>query len=190
MPLPGQLASIPPLPSGGIKTVTPQTTAPSVLQPPEIDDARVDRKNKPFGEQLISENIQMRAQTITRTQLLALKGSDIILAEAPGPGLSIDVEGVSVRINFGTAAYVTTGASLKVFLGASTNGNAVSAELATILAATATSDIIGSPGLATGVITAANAENQALFLGNTGANNFTTGDGTLDVIVTYATLQM
>src|SRR5271166_3297864 len=104
-----QLASIPPLPAGGIN------------QPPLIDDVRVDKKDNPSGDQIISQNTQVRAVTITSAQLLALKGADLQIVEAPGKGYAICLENVALRINFKTAAYTLNAGTLKLYQGPSAN---------------------------------------------------------------------
>jgi len=173
-----QLASLPPLPTGGINSN------------PEIDDVRVDTKDNPYGNQIIAQNVQVRAMTLTAAQLLALKGADIKIVSAPGVGYAINLEDVSLRINFKTAAYTLNAGTLKIYLGPSANGVALTGDLSAILTQIATSDNVGIPALASGVQTQANSENQGLYIGNTGAAQFTVGPGTLDVIVTYTVLQM
>lgn len=177
MPL-GQLAFIPPLPSGGINSA------------PQIDGAVVDTKDNPYGNQIIAENEQIRATTITSAQLLALKGADVNVVDSPGAGYALVIESVSMRQNFKTAAYTLNAGTLKVYLGPSANALPVTADLSAILTQGATSDIIGSPGLVAGPATQANTENQPLVLGNTGAAQFTVGAGTLDVVVVYVIVQM
>jgi len=176
--MPTQLASIPPLPGYGIN------------QPPEIQGAIVDTKTQPRGDQLIGQATQIRALTLTSAQLLALKATDVQLVEAPGVGYVHHLEGVSLRLNFGTVAYTLNAGTLKVYMGASSAGLAQTADLAALLNAGASSVNVGVPALATGVTAKANAENKPLVLGNTGAAEFTLGDGTLDVVVVYSTLQI
>lgn len=176
--MPPQLASLPPIPGYGIN------------QPPEIQGAITDLKDNPRGEQLIGEASQIRAVTLTNAQLLALKGADVLIAEAPGRGYAIIFEGVSVRHNFKTAAFTLNAGNLRIFLGPSANANPVSADLSAVLSAVATSDIIGSPGLATGVLAQALSENLGLFVGNNGTAQYTVGGGTLDVVVYYTVVQM
>jgi hypothetical protein len=177
MPTP-QLASIPGLPGYGFN------------QPPEIIGAITDTKTNPKGDQLVGEATQIRALTLTAAQLLALKGADITVAEAPGAGYALMLEEVSVRINFGTTAYTLNAGTLKLFLGPSANGLALTGDLSAILTQAATSDNVGIPGLASGVAVKANIENQPLVIGNTGAAQYTLGDGTLDVVVSYTVVQM
>jgi len=184
MPPPvGQLASLPPLPSGGFGLA-------GGFYPPEITDCVVDLKDNPRGEQITSESVQIRAVTITSAQLLALKGNDILIVEPPLAGYSIVVQSISLRLNFGGAAYTLNAGTLIPYLGPSANAVPLTADLSAILTAAATSENIGIPALATGVITQAKAEAQGVFLGNQGAAQYTLGNGTLDVIVAFLYVQV
>jgi hypothetical protein len=139
---------------------------------------------------ILAEKTQIVRQVITAAQLLALKGADLQLVQAPGAGLALALEGVSVKINFGGTAYTLNAGNLKVFLGPSANALPVTADLSAILTQGATSDIIGSPAIAAGPATQAQTENQPLVLGNNGTAQFTLGNGTLDVVLMYSVVQM
>jgi hypothetical protein len=160
--------------------------------PPEINGVWVGT----FG-QIIAEANQVRFVTLTAAQLLGLKaGGGLQLAPVPlknilpGAGLALVLDNVSVRVNFKTTAYTLNAGTLKVYLGPPANAVPVSADLSSILTQAATSDLIGSPGLATAAILQALAENVPLYIGNTGAAEFTLGDGTLDIVITYNVVQM
>jgi hypothetical protein len=127
---------------------------------------------------------------ITAAQLLALRGADVTLIPAPVAGLANVVDSISLRINFGTVAYTLNAGTLKVFQGPSANGIALTGDLSALLTQAVSSDNIGVPALATGVQTKVNSEAQPIVLGNTGAAQFTLGDGTLDIVVTYNVVQM
>lgn len=178
MPTPTQLAILLPLPSGGINS------------PPEIPFSIVETKGNPRGDQLIAEAVQLAAVTVTSALLLALKGADVQLVPAPPLGYAIDVIDISLRINFGGTAYTLNAGTLIPYLGPSANGVPLTADLSAILTQGATSDNIGIPALATGVKTQALTEAQGVFLGNQGAAQYTLGNGTLDVVISYLVQQM
>ena len=177
----------------------PGGLAPSA--PPEIEGVIVEGFDSPkgFNNAVKAEKVQVQYNQITSVQLLALKETPIQLfptnptVAGPGAGLSYAVKSVSLRLNWttGGTAYTLNAGTLKVFLGSPlTTGTAVTADLSAILTQTAVSDIVGQPTLTTGVVTQAAAENVALWLGNTGAADYTLGTSTLDVVVEFTVLQM
>lgn len=174
------LASLPALPTGNL------------IDSPVIQGAIVITKPSalPFGQQIIAQSVQMASLTVTKAQLLALKGADILIAPKPGVGLVIDAQTVSVRINFVSPAYTLNAGTLILYQGPSANAIPLTSDLSAILTQTATSDNVGNVALATGIKVQANIENQGLYLGNTGTAQFTLGGGSLDIIVTYLTYQM
>jgi hypothetical protein len=173
-----ELAITPPLPSGGLN------------QPPEIQSVIVGTTANHLGDQIVAEATQVAAQTVTSAKLLALKGADVLLVAAPPAGYALMLENISLRLNFSTPAYTLNAGTLIVYLGPSANAVPLVADLSAILTATATSDNVGIPVLASGVITQVKAEAVGLYLGNTGSAQFTAGAGTLDVILTYTVVQM
>jgi hypothetical protein len=177
VPIP-QLAILLPLPAGGYG------------QYPEIKSPIVDLKDNPRGEQITAQAVQIEATTITSAQLLALKGADVLIINAPPPGYALNVQSISLRFNFNTTAYTLNSGTLKLYLGPSANGIPIVGDLSSILTQSATYDNIGVPTLASGVQTQAHSENVGIYLGNQGSAQFTLGDGTLDVIVSYLQLQM
>lgn len=185
-----QLASIPPLPSGGVKTVTPTTGGASINYPPEIQGVIVDKKDNPYGDQIIAESVQVRAVTLTSAQLLAVfgSGSDITIAEAPGAGYAILPLSVALRINYKTA-YTLNSGTLKLYLGPSANAQPLTADLSGALTQTSTKDSLAIALIATGLVAQANAENQPL-VASIGTASFTGGTSTLDMIVAYLVVQM
>ena len=160
---------------------------------PEIHGAVAISKPGPglaLGSQLIAENVQVASLTVTSAQLLALKGADILIVPKPGPGFAIDLQTLSLRINFVAPAYTLNAGTLKIYQGPSVNNIALTADLSAILTQGGTSDNVGIMAATTGIAIQANVENQGLTLGNTGTAQFTLGGGSLDVILCYLIVQM
>jgi hypothetical protein len=131
---------------------------------------------------------------ITSAQLLALKTTPIQLTPTPATGFIIQLENITLRYVFATAAYTLNAGTLKVFQGPVANAKALVADQAALLTAVANGNIIGIPALAGGTaaspLTDAQALAQPLFLGNDGGANYTVGAGTLEVVLTYDIYQI
>lgn len=127
---------------------------------------------------------------LTSAQLLALKTTPIQLLPNPGANQVIYVEEITLRYLFLTAAYTLNAGTFKLFLGAVANAKAISADQSAILTAVANGSVIGITGLPAGSaatpLTDAQALGQSVFAGNDGAANYTVGAGTLEVVLTYA----
>lgn len=126
---------------------------------------------------------------VSSAQLLALKTTPMQITPTPAAGFFVQLENVSFRYLFSTAAYTLNAGTLKVFQGPVANAKALIADQATLLTAVATGSILGIPALAAGSaatpLTDAQAYAVPLFLGNDGAANYTVGGGTLEAILTY-----
>ena len=101
---------------------------------------------------------------------------------APGSGKFIDVLAVKFRLRDGTVAY-DTNTNLQMFLGTPSTV-AVTNSISTFLAATSSFAKPAMPVLTAVSTTQSNFENQALNLYTSGGNP-ATGDGVLDVYITY-----
>jgi len=173
------MASLP-LPGGQL------TTEDLEIQGVNVDGLGVGPN---FGR-IKGESMQVSRVVVTVAQLLALKETDVTLVKARGAGLAICVHKVSVRFNFAAVAYTLNAGTLKVYQGPSASAIPLTADLSGVLTPAAVTDIVGAPTITPGAQTQAASENVAIVLGNTGAADFTLGDGTLDVITEYTVLQM
>lgn len=102
--------------------------------------------------------------------------------DAPGVGKFIDVLAVKFNLRDGTVAY-DTNTNLQMFLGTPSTV-AVTNSISTFLAATSAFAKPAMPVLTAVNTTKSNYENQALNLYTSGGNP-ATGDGVLDVYITY-----
>lgn len=101
---------------------------------------------------------------------------------APGAGKFIDVLAVKFNLRDGTVAY-DTNTNLQMFLGTPSTV-AVTNSISTFLAATSSFAKPALPALTAVTTIKSNFENQALNLYTSGGNP-ATGDGVLDVYITY-----
>jgi len=115
--------------------------------------------------------------------VLAL-GTPATVIAAPGAGKVIDVLNVYMRYNYNTTDFAANTAPA-LYLGDDTNGNQLTADLTGFLESSLTT--FGQPALTrkgTNLTTVQSVwENQAVKI--TTGGNPTTGDGSLDVWVTY-----
>ena len=99
---------------------------------------------------------------------------------------TIWLENVLMKYTFGTVAYTTTGGTLRLFYGPSTNAHPLIADVSAGFINATASRIIGFvPLLINGPDTIVNMTGQGIFLFNDGTANYTLGDGVLDVTIVY-----
>jgi hypothetical protein len=182
-PISGNLANCTGLPFSGLTSLTSgnilvgngSNVATSVAM---SGDATLNNA----GAITLSDDVRVYTTKIslTSSQILNLNSTPITLLAAPGSGKTYEVLGILTRMNFVSAAYATNTTLQVLYSGAAlvvaTNSNIINA----------TVDKIGKMALA--AISAAGStqylENTALNL-NVGGGNPTTGDGTLDIYITY-----
>ena len=132
-----------------------------------------------------SMGVQRQVVTLTNAQVLALNATPVLLLPAPGTGLFYDVlKATLVDENTGTA--YASGGVLTVGYGTTAATNALASTVAAaFLTSGTTMQEINESGVLNAVLTAANVLNQPIYITNaTGA--FTTGTGTLKVILEYS----
>lgn len=141
----------------------------------------------------VTENTEITLEILqtrlTAAQLLALKTTAIAIVPATlvNANEAIWVDNITLKYNFLTTAYTLNAGTLKIFYGPVANAQALSADLSAAFLTAAASRIIPNiPFLKIGPDTVANMTGQGIFLGNDGAANYTLGDATLDVTVTYS----
>lgn len=141
--------------------------------------------NKDFGTDsgTVSEGQNAAITTkvsISSLELLALNATPKALLPAPGVGKTYEILGILARLNFGTAAYATNVTLQIQFTGAT----AVIANNNTILTSTLTK--IGKIALAASSGTGGSQYRENIGIEATvGTGNPTTGDGSLDLYITY-----
>jgi hypothetical protein len=118
--------------------------------------------------------------SVSSAEILALNSSPKQLLAAPGSGKLYEITGILCRMNFGTAAYAANTTLQVLYSGANlvvgTNSNIINATISK------TGKMILSAISAAG--STQYLENTALNV-NVGGGNPTTGDGTLDIYITY-----
>lgn len=115
--------------------------------------------------------------SLTSGQILALNGTPITLISAPGTGKAIDLLSASARLTYGTTTYA---ANTALHIRMNTAGSDYLANNSNVLGHA--SNAFGTFDLAEGVNNI--IENKAVEVFVSGGNP-TTGDGTLDIYVTY-----
>jgi hypothetical protein len=134
---------------------------------------------------------------VTSAQLLALNTTPLVLAPTPAPvsanpplvaqtakNFCIIPISLSLHYLYATAAYTTTGGTLRVSYGPVANTNYICADQSAILTNTANEMNPSIILTSTGVLTEANGLAQSIYLVNPGTN-FTAGGGSLVVYFTY-----
>jgi hypothetical protein len=125
---------------------------------------------------------------VTSAQLLALHTTPVtILAAGLQLGEVTVVRSVSLSLNWasGGTAYTLNAGTLKLYYGPLANAWPLTADLSTILSATAIEKTVCPAILTTGPDIVANMCQQPLLLGNSVAN-YTLGTSTLTVTVEYS----
>jgi hypothetical protein len=141
-------------------------------------------------ESIRAESIQILRANITSAQLKALKATPQVLLPAPGAGLAYVVEEVSLRCNYIATAYTLNAGTLIIYQGPVANAIPLTADMSAVLTPAAVTDIVGQPTISPGAKSQAQSENVAITIANAGAAEFTLGDGSLNVILTYGVVQM
>ena len=127
---------------------------------------------------------QRQVVTLTNAQVLALYATPVQLLPAPGVGLAYVVNKATL-IDENTGTAYASGGAITVGYGTTASTSALASTVAaTFLTSGTTYQWIAESGVLNSVITAANATNQPIYITNaTGA--FTTGTGTLKVVIEY-----
>jgi len=121
-----------------------------------------------------------RKVSLSSTQILSVNSIPIELLPAPGTGKTYAILEVQLKLNYGTATYAG-GTTINIQFA---NAGLTILSQATILASTTSRMGIMSRTATSGAIATQYLENTAVYI-TTAASNPTTGDGTLDVYVTY-----
>jgi hypothetical protein len=157
-------------------------TLPNIALNSPMWEAQAPQNNNPA---ISLECYQLR---LTAAQLNALKTTPIQLLPPPG-GNNLQVlwiDNIQLKYNFVTTPYTLNLGTLKLFYGPVANAHPLTPDLSAILTAGA-SRISASMPQATAILdTLANMLNQAIYIGNDGTANYTLGDATLDVTVSYS----
>jgi hypothetical protein len=131
---------------------------------------------------------------LTSAQLLALFTTPVVIAPAGGPGTILVPDGITYRyiaLSAGAVAYTIGTGVLQMYLGSVAAGHALHASIATGLIDQTVNKTIPFVQLTTPTTfdTDANYLNQPLSIGNSVAN-YTLGNGSLEVMLEYYTLQV
>jgi hypothetical protein len=157
-------------------------TLPNLAPNSPFFEAQAPGSNNPAA------SLEVAQLRLTAAQLNALKTTPIQLIPAPaGNNLQVIwIDNIQLKYNFATTAYTLNAGTLKLFYGPVANAHPLTPDLSAILTAVA-SRISASMPQATAILdTLANMLNQAIFLGNDGAANYTLGDATLDVTISFS----
>jgi hypothetical protein len=135
---------------------------------------------------------QYQKVIITTAQLLALNGAPVTIAPAGGAGTLLVPDGLSARYIAGNTGFTIGVAVLKLYIGSVTGGHALTANFATGLVDQTSNKILPFIPLIspTTVDTDANFLNQAIVIGNDNATQLTLGNGSLEVLLEYSTMQV
>ena len=148
---------------------------------PSLPGQTVNRKWGSINEvnQNIELTLSMEQTILTAAQLNALKTTPIAVTI---PGIQLGeiclVDFVSLTYTFKTTAFTLNSGNLKFYYGPVANNWPITADLSAILTNTATKAMIAYPN--------ANMCQQSIYIANSGAANFTLGDGTLTINVFYS----
>lgn len=159
----------------------------SAAQPslPDIPKYALTRTTSPATNNVIYSQEIAQIQ-ILANQLNALKTTPRQIIAAPtNVGECIIVESICLNIQFGTTAYTLNAGTLKLFYGVVANAHPIIADQSAILTRTSSGAIVNLPPTAIASDSYANSMQQAIFVGNDGAANYTLGDGLLTVTVIF-----
>ena len=121
---------------------------------------------------------------ISAARLKNLKASPVTIIPPPGLGKFIQFAHASFIYAFGSTPYVTTGTSIILYYSAVGGANAITQNVSGVMAGSTSQGQMSVPASPNQTPLTA-IVNGAIILGNSGANDFTTGDGTLEVFVVY-----
>ena len=134
-------------------------------------------------------NFTQYTYTLTNAQILSLSSTPVQLLPAPGTNSYWQVNTANL-INLCTGTAYTAGGAITIGYGSTTPTNALSGTIAAtfLTTPTATQVIELGSGLTTaGGIAATNVLNKGIFINNASAN-FTTGTGTLQVVLNVSNI--
>ena len=133
--------------------------------------------------------LQTATVTLSSAQIRSLASAPVQLVPAPGPGNTIIVTNLVSTLTFGTVAYIDAGTvslSLRYGVGPATVGTGCSALYNVITGSTSQTGVdVPNPVINPNPSPVANVQNMALMLVNTGANDFSAGDGTVTLTISY-----
>lgn len=143
-----------------------------------------------IGTDTFGQITQTARLAVTSAQLLALRATPLIIAPAlapltPQPNMILVPTLISMHYIFGTAAYTINAGTLRLTYGPVVNANYLCADQSALIGNTANRVNPNIAITAVGAVTEANGLNQAIYLVNGGAAEFTVGAGTLVVGVTF-----
>ena len=126
---------------------------------------------------------------LSSANILALRATPLQLIAAPGAGKFIRILQLDAHNTFGTVAYTKVNANLKLFMGTTAGGFALTGDFDAIVdvAASQTDLAIALSELRSAD---ANILNKAIFAGNDGAAEFLAGDGTVELYIRYVVVTL
>jgi hypothetical protein len=130
-------------------------------------------------------SLEVAQVQLSVAQLLALKTTPIQLTPIPSIYQAIWVDTFCIRLDYGGTAYTLTGGNLKLFYGPVANANPLSGDLSAILTQTANAITINSPVLTVGPAPFAQIQQQPIYIGNSGAANYTLGNSPVTFTVFF-----
>lgn len=136
----------------------------------------------------IETSIGCAQVVVTAAQLLALKTTPItILPAGVLTGEVVVVTSVFMSLNWlaGNTAYTLNGGNLRVYYGPVANAWPVTADVSSILSATAVEKTIQPTSILIGPDVVANMCQQPILLANSGSANYTLGNSTLTVTIQF-----
>jgi len=137
--------------------------------------------------------LQTATVTLTSAQLQNLKAGPVTLIAAPGAGSYINVVAVVFQYKAGTAPYVVaSGGHFSMLIGAGANGNGPveTSDLSATGFIDKTQNHIRVPRISSVGDSQGNLENQALQVTNDGGAEWTDGNGTVTITVSYTVVAL
>lgn len=134
---------------------------------------------------LITEDFMTQKLTISSDQIKAGYTTPLVALAAPGAGIINVPIAFTLRMNFGTAAYATN-----VVLQARYEGIATNFITSTIIGSTESTITRQSPNGSLSFLTATSDPVNKAIIVDFASGNPTTGDGTLDIYITYAVVTL
>ncbi len=124
--------------------------------------------------------------SVTSAQIKTLHSAPTTIVPAPGAGLYLVPTQFAINLVFGTTQYASGGAVSLIYHGGSTALHSGTVPAAVINAGASSVTLLGPQAGSNGLTLVANTGIDI----SAATGDFTTGDGTLDVIIWYATISL